>query len=160
MSGQIAGRRPDGALFDEDTTDAGPVHWPSLPAPVAEDAWAQLREWVEDLVDRFALDTRTVPPCWFRHNGLVEVLNALRVHEQACFAPTAPQSAAMDWLRALREAEYRLAECAGRTQCSTREHRPDPVRTWSTSDIDWDAFVAADIAAREQAAITVGLSDR
>lgn len=150
----------DGGLFDDDGGDTGPTHWPTLPSRVAEGAWTQLREWVEQLVDRFALDTRTVPPCWFRHNGIVEVLSALRDHEQACFAPDAPSSAGIDWFRALREAEYRLVDCAGRTQCSALEHRPDPNRVWRVDEGAWGAFVAADVAARDQAAIHAGLHGR
>lgn len=137
----------------------GPVHWPSLPAEVAEQAWVELRVWVEDLVDRFALDVRTVPPCWFRHPGIVAALSALRDHERASFTPDASAAAAVDWFRALREVEYRLGEWAARTQCSVREHRDDPARTWRTDEVDWAAVVTADVAAREQAEIDVGLTD-
>src|SRR5674476_1230046 len=55
----------------------GPTHWASLLPDEARQSWAQLRVWVEDLVDRFALETRVVPPCWYRHNTLVESLSAL-----------------------------------------------------------------------------------
>jgi len=49
----------------------GPSHWASLLPEEAGQAWSDLREWVERLVDRFGLETRVVPPCWFRHNTLV-----------------------------------------------------------------------------------------
>jgi hypothetical protein len=134
------------------------VYWPGLPAEVADQAWTELRDWVEDLVDRFGLDARTVPPCWYRHPGIVAALAALRDHERACFTPTAPPSAAVDWFRALREIEDRLTGWAARTQCSAKEHRDDPARSWTTDEIDWAAFVATDVNARRNAAIDYGLA--
>src|ERR1019366_2236542 len=103
----------------------GPTHWPSLLPDEAPQAWDDLREWVEHLVDRFGLDIRVVPPCWYRHNTLVEALSALRDHERICFAPSASPTAALDWFRALREIEHRLTQACARTQCSVNEHRPD-----------------------------------
>lgn len=140
-------------------TRAGPVYWPGLPAEVAEQAWTELRDWVEDLVDRFGLDARTVPACWFRHRGIVAALAALRDHERACFTPQAPPSAAVDWFRAMREIEDRLTGWAANTACSAKEHRADLARAWTTNETTWGAFVAADVAAREQAAIDAALAD-
>ena len=66
---------------------------------------------------------------------------------------------ALAWFRALREIEDRLAGWAARTQCSVKEHRADPARAWVTDESDWAAFVSADTAEREQAAIDAGLAD-
>lgn len=137
-----------------------PTHWPSLLPDEARPAWAELRDWVEHLLDRFALETRVVPPCWYRHNTLVESLSALRDHERICFAPSASPSGAIDWLRALREVENRMSEACARTQCSVNEHRPDPARPWSTDQAPWQAFVEADAADREQRVIDESLADR
>jgi hypothetical protein len=131
----------------------GPTHWPSLLPDDARQAWSDLRDWVERLVDRFALETRVVPPCWFRHNTLVETLTALRDHERICFAPNASPTGAVDWLRALRETEHRLAEACARTQCSVNEHRADPLRTWLTDQSQWRTFVEEDVHDREQQVI-------
>jgi len=136
----------------------GPTHWASLLPDEARQAWAQLRVWVEDLVDRFALETRVVPPCWYRHNTLVESLSALRDHEQACFAPSASPSGAIDWFRALREVEARMSQACAQTQCSINEHRPDPARPWITDQGTWQAFVEGDAADREQRVIDEVLS--
>jgi len=126
------------------------THWPSLLPDEAGQAWADLREWVEHLVDRFALETRVVPPCWYRHNTLVEPLSALRDHERISFAPSASPTAGADWFRALREIEHRLTEACARTQCSVNEHRTDPPRHWQTDPQEWQTFVEADIRDREQ----------
>ena len=136
---------------------AGPMHWPSVLPEDAETAWDDLRDWVEQLVDRYALDARTVPPCWFLHNGHVEALAALRDAERACYGPTAPATGGMDWFRALWEIEHRLVEWSARTQCSAQEHRPDPRPGWRIDDPEWESFVAADLAAREQQATQAGL---
>ena len=133
--------------------DSGPTHWPSLLPDDAPQAWANLRNWVEALVDRFGLETRVVPPCWFRHNTLVEALTALRDYERICFAPNASPTGAVDWFRALREIEHRLAEACARTQCSVNDHRPDPLRTWLTDQSQWRTFIEEDVHDREQQVI-------
>lgn len=131
---------------------SGPVHWPSVLPEDAAAAWADLRDWVERLVDRYALDARVVPPCWFRHNGHVEALLALRDAERGCFEPSAPPSGGIEWFRALSEIEHRLVEWSARTQCSTNDHRPDPRPAWLIDSEEWDGFVADDLAARDQQA--------
>lgn len=152
--GQWQGHGPlgDAGLLglEGDPGEGGPRHWPSLSGQEAEEAWEELRDWVEQLVDRFALDPRLVPPCWFRHNAMVEALAALRDHETASYAPDALGTAAIDWLRALREVEHRLAECAARTQCSVTEHRDDPARMWQTNAAEWGDFISRDVAGRDE----------
>ena len=135
----------------------GPTHWPSLLPNEARPAWAELRDWVEHLVARFALETRVVPPCWYRHNTLVESLSALRDHERICFAPNASPTGAVDWFRALREVEQRMSQACARTQCSVNEHRPDPPRSWLTDYDQWLTFVDADVHDRTQQVIDEGL---
>ena len=136
----------------------GPTHWPSLLPDDAPLAWADLLGWVESLVDRFGLDNRVVPPCWYQHNTLVESLSALRDLERICFAPNASPSAALDWFRGLREIEHRMSGACGRTQCSVNEHRADPPRAWATDLGRWQAFVQADVAARQLQVIDEALA--
>jgi len=138
----------------------GPTHWPSLLPEETRAAWAELRGWVEQLVDRFALQTRVVPPCWYQHNTLVEALSALRDQERICFAPTASPAGAVDWFRALREVENQLSQACARTQCSINAHRSDPDRTWTTDPDTWQGFVDADLARRQQQVIDETLPER
>ena len=84
----------------------------------------------EELVARFDIDVRVIPPCWELHNGMLEVLSALRDHERASYADTASPTAAVDWLRALREVEARLHELASKTQCTAQAHRDSVARVW------------------------------
>ena len=86
---------------------------------------------VRTLVQRFGIEPRVLPPCWEQHNGMVEALLALRDHERACYADSASPTAAVDWFRALREIEIRLADLAAQTQCTVHEP-PPPVQEWAT----------------------------
>ena len=113
----------------------GPTHWPSLTAPEAASRMSELQDWVRLLVARFGVEPRTVPPCWARHPAMVEILSALRDHERASYADTAPPTAGMDWLRALRDAQLLLAETGARTQCTVNEHRDQASPPWAASNL-------------------------
>jgi len=108
----------------------GPVHWPSLTTVERAARSVELRHWTEELVARFDIDVRVIPACWQLHNGMVEGLSALRDHERASYADTASPTAAVDWLRALREVEARLHELASTTQCTAQAHRDSVARVW------------------------------
>lgn len=123
---------PTGRIGDDFGQLAGPVHLPSLTAAERTDLLTQLRPWVAQLVTRFHLDARVIPPCWERHNGMLEALSALRDLERDCYHDKAPPSAAVDWFRGLREIEARLIELASLTNCTAREHR-DPPQGWPTT---------------------------
>jgi len=107
-----------------------PVHWPSLTADERTVRSDELRDWVARLVARFDIDVRVIPPCWQRHNGMIESLSALRDHERASYADTATPTAPVDWLRALRDVELRLHELASQTQCTAQAHRDSVPRNW------------------------------
>jgi hypothetical protein len=109
---------------------AGPVHWPSLTETELLQAFADLRDWVEQLVDRFAIEVRVIPPRWYRHNGMVEALSALRDHERMSFSEHGSPTDAVDWFRAFREIEMRLTDVAARSQCSVQEHRADSAQNY------------------------------
>jgi hypothetical protein len=111
---------------------AGPTHLPSLTAREKDRFLTEhLVPWVEQLVVRFDVDVRVIPPCWLRHNGMVEALSALRDHERACYSESASPTAAADWFRVLREIEARLVELAAKTRCSVAEHREGHPRDWA-----------------------------
>jgi hypothetical protein len=149
-------------LFDAGTGDLfpdfdGPLLWPALSAEQAAEEWPSLRAWVEQLVARFGIPAQVVPPCWFRHNALVEGLAALRDHHRASFSATAAPTAAMDWHRAFRDMEQRLASWASLTQCSERCHQPDAARVLTPVTDDWDRFIREDADRRCELAIAGSL---
>ena len=110
-------------LFDaDDPADlgevSGPMYWPDLSPSEAKREWGLLRAWVEHLVARFThLDHHVIPRCWFRHNGHVEALAALRDQEMANYSETAPGTAAVEFHRAFRDIEARLREWTGQLAC-------------------------------------------
>ena len=140
------------ALPDPDEMP-GPLYWPGVCTSEACREWAALRTWVEQLMVRFPhLDHHVVPRCWFRHNGHVEALVALRDYEWVSYADTAPGTAAADWHRAFRDIEARLREWTAQIDCGA-EHEP---RTRQKVDVDreeWDQFVKAEISRREPKAL-------
>lgn len=133
------------------------THWPSIPAVDAEAEWNDLRAWVEQLLERFAqLDHHVVPACWWRHNEHVEALSALRDHETVSYSDTAPATGPMEWLRALRDVTALLRAWTSELSCGAT-HQPTPTRLRVAGDDGWDAFAAADLEQRRQAAIRTAL---
>jgi len=138
------------------TDPSGPRHWPALQPEDTRAAWARLRAWVEQLAERFPLSARAVPPCWYRHNHLVETLQALRDFERACCHPQASPSSALEFLRAVRETEAVLIEWVARTGCTASEHHESGPRTATVDDeTRWQDSVEADHARRAAIAAEV-----
>jgi hypothetical protein len=128
----------------------GPLYWPRISAAKAATAWTDLRRWVDELLERFShLDHHVIPMCWWRHNGHVEALSALRDHQRMCYDDSSPPTAAMEWHRAFRDIEARLREWTSTLACgATHDPRGRPVRV--TDENEWDQFVAADSERRAQ----------
>jgi len=138
---------------------AAPMYWPDLSLGQADQEWDALRSWVEQLVVRFAqLDHHVIPRCWFRHNGHVEALVALRDQERVNYSDTAPGSAAVEWHRALRDIEARLREWTSQLTCgATHEVRAHQVRSLDSDE--WDQFVNEDVNRRDFQAVDSTLAD-
>ena len=148
------------ALYGTDDLDemAGPTHWPDLSADEAADTWADLATWVARLQARFShLDHHVLPRCWYRHNGHVEALLALRDHEQLSFGPLAPATAALDWLRALRDVEALLRAWTAQLACAAA-HEERPVGR-AVDPEDLRAVAEADVARRRDAAVRAAIGD-
>ena len=128
----------------------GPLFWPGVLAADATTAWKELALWVDELLERFPhLDHHVIPMCWWRHNGHVEALAALRDHQRMCYDDSSPPTAAMEWHRAFRDIEARLREWTATLACgATHDHRGRPTR--ATDESEWDKFVAADSEHRAQ----------
>jgi hypothetical protein len=135
----------------------GPFRWANLSAKEARAAWPDLRRWVERLVARFPhLDHHAIPTCWWRHNGHVEALTALRDHERVSYAATSQATAAVEWHRALRDVEAMLREWTGQLGCGASHS--DRERQLRRPDDDvWDQFVHADLSRRRQAEVAGAL---
>ena len=147
---KLAGYGVDVGAFDSAkfADVPAPTHWQSLPSADAAGDWAELRAWVERLQGRFAhLDHHVIPRCWWRHNDHVEALVALRDHEQSSFAPNAPATAPLDWFRALRDIAALLKSWTADLGCGAAHTDPPPPLR-AAGGVEWDRFVAADVARR------------
>ena len=127
---------------------AGPVMWDVLSPEDATEQWRTLRAWVSWFRTRFGFDHRVVPPCWYRHDALVELLSALRDHWRAAYDPLNSPTAASEWHRVLAQLEPRLREWAARTGCTRTEHRPDARQAYPDDDAEWAEHVREDLARR------------
>ncbi len=137
----------DGPGGYDETDIPAPTRWVDIPAEAAAQAWAELRTWVETLRDRFSLDHHVLPACWWRHNTHVEALAALRDHETASYLDTAPATAPVDWLRALRDVTAMLRAWTDELGCDTT-HRPAPAAGVAFDEAGWDAHLRADVDRR------------
>jgi hypothetical protein len=125
-----------------------PIFWPALSAEEAREEWDELRAWVNLLRARFPNLTR-IPECWWRHNDLVELLVALRDYERACFSPTAPATAGIEWHRALRDMEIRMELWVKKLACGVagRGHG-EPMNLEEGAPNGWHEFVDRDVERR------------
>ena len=128
----------------------GPVYWPGVSAARSATAWTDLRRWVNELLERFPhLDHHVIPMCWWRHNGHVEALAALRDHQRMCYDDSSPPTAAMEWHRAFRDIEARMREWTSTLACgATHDPKGRPAR--AADENEWQRFVAADSEERAQ----------
>ena len=143
---EMLGLRATGIPDLDDIPSA--THWPSLTTDKAELEWQELREWVEQLQQRFShLDHHVIPPCWWQHNEHVEALAALRDHERVSYLPAAPATAPVEWMRALRDIETLLRSWAAEYPCGGAHQEP-PARLCRGQFDGWKDFVARDVGRR------------
>jgi hypothetical protein len=131
-----------------------PTDWRAVSAGVAAEEWADLREWVGWFKDRYRLDHRLVPPCWYLHGALVDLLTALRDHYEHAFGGLQPGPAATEWHRVFVDLEPRVRDWVSRSGCTRDEHREDVSVDWPDDDARWKQHVWQDEqrrAALEQA---------
>jgi len=124
--------------LEEQEATGGPLHWPTLEGEDLAQAQVDLTVWVEALVDRFELQTKTVPRCWNRHNNLIEALQALRDFERGSFCEGANPTQGVDFLRALRDVVEIVGEWVRDSGCTSTHCENLTPRTWSTDPAGWD----------------------
>jgi hypothetical protein len=99
---------------------------------------------------RFGLDHRIIPPCWYQHPALIDLLTALRDHHRLAYDPVQPASGATDWHRTFRDLEPRLRDWASRTSCTPDTHRLDQPIPAPDDSVHWEQHQHADIRRRQQ----------
>lgn len=100
-----------------------PVCWPMLASDEGPARFEELVDWVKWVVDRYALDHRTIPPCWAQHGGLLEELSALRTAWITAYAQVSTGDAPLHWHTEFAAARQRLTDWVARTGCRPGEHR-------------------------------------
>ncbi|ROZ61635.1 hypothetical protein EDL96_12830 [Kocuria soli] len=100
------------------------TRWRELPQESMPEVWRWLRGWVDWLVEAHSIPASEIPPCWYRHQDIVEELwAAANAEEQAWEATTPTMTPMTAWHFHLRMMRDRLngkaKECVG-----NREHVP------------------------------------
>lgn len=122
-----------------------PIDWWKLDPEERTETLEVLFKWVPQLVRRYGLTESEVPPCWFRHEALVqELLAAFQYRQQMQFneAMGSPPSAPFDFHYQFQLALQRLRGWTSRTGCNAGEHQETVVQPWallgSTAAASWE----------------------
>ena len=115
----------EGPTLQQATLPSVPVCWSALEGGELQEHLADLTEWITWIVWRYALDHRTVPPCWPEHGALIEELSALQTAWCAAFAVTADATQPLRWHAEFATARGRLGDWTARSGCRPGEHRSD-----------------------------------
>ncbi len=151
-------------LFDADgTVDLGEVsgtmYWPDLLPSETQREWDLLRAWVEHLMARFThLDHHVIPRCWFRHNGHVEALAALRDQEMANYSETAPGTSAVEFTGLFATSKPVCREWTGQLACGAT-HEATTHRIPQLDTVEWGQFVNDDVSRRDALAVATTLAE-
>lgn len=109
-----------------------PIDWWRLDAEERTETLSVLFEWVPELVRRYGLTDAVVPPCWYRHEALIQELLALyQYRQQQQFLPAAPPSAPLDFHYQFQLVIGRLRSWVGQAGCNTSEHMETTVQSWA-----------------------------
>ena len=122
--------------------------WQAMDATQASHAWTALVNWVDMLVDRYALD-ETVPVCWYAHGAMLEEMHALHRAWLGAYADRgAKASEPAFWHEILYRTLARLREW-DRHGCVSGTHSPDaPVGPSEADCTERARHVHADLQAR------------
>ena len=134
---------------DDGTRSVKPdASWQAMTAARAADAWAALVEWVDDQVERYALD-EAIPVCWYAHGAMVEELHALHMAWLGAFTGRASQPSDRAYWHELLERTLARLRGWNRHGCAAGAHRVDePVSPNDEQRNVRAAYVHADIQSR------------
>ena len=146
--------------LEDDELFAAPRYWPGIPAADIAEVFGELREWVHGLLGRYEhLDHRAIPPCWWRHPGHVEALQALRDHERATFAESSPAQAATSWQREFQFIEMRLRDWTAYYGCDQANHKTPSRRRRPIDQDQWSEMLSEQQVRRRRQEVAASGSD-
>ncbi|MGD9527296.1 MAG: hypothetical protein AB7L91_19460 [Dehalococcoidia bacterium] len=111
------------------------MHWPNLTAKHARREWAQLADWISDiLVSWYGITRGELPDCWALHRPAVVELSWWRATYTHAYQPRSPATLAAEWHdRWRRVALTNIKAAIPEGQCAPdRHHTSDneqPTRT-------------------------------
>ena len=124
-------------LIDKVGQDEGPKQgypsrwsWHHVQGKDRERLWAELRSFVDWLIDRYQPTGDVgIPPCWYRHPIAVEELTALMVAWRGAYCSTnRPSERLVSWhMNCLWPTLERLGKRARWSQCGVRHRAPEGV---------------------------------
>lgn len=127
-----------------------PINWWRLDDAERAEVFGVLRGFVTEFVRRYALPASVVPPCWYRHEAIVQELLAFyqyRDQLQLAEGPAASHAGApLEVHVQLHMLRGRLREIV---QCNEAEHFDDAIPAWAVPETavgalwseDFDEFV-------------------
>lgn len=132
--------------------------WAAMDQQEALEAWEQLREWVETVLDEqlqlVALPdagTNVVPPCWYLHRDVVWELSWLCQEWLNLYRGDGTARQAGDWWdRWLPGVLRRIGESPAGKRCKTSHSDPGPAPKGRPPQPSWDDVVQTDIAERPE----------
>lgn len=109
-----------------------PINWWKLDQDERKETLETLTLFVPELARRYALSDAVIPPCWYRHEALIQELLALyQYRNQNQFLNTSPATAPKEWHYELQIAMMRLRSWVTVTGCNIGEHYEDQPQKWS-----------------------------
>lgn len=109
-----------------------PINWWRLDPQERTETLAVLFDWVPELVRRYGLTDSTVPPCWYRHEAMVQELLALfQYRNQLQYLEVGPPNAPIDFHYQFQLALGRLRSWNQSAGCNTAEHQETPIQPWA-----------------------------
>lgn len=124
------------------------TRWRELPQESMPQVWRWLRGWVDWLVEAHRIPAEEIPPCWYRHQDIVEELwSAANAEIQAWEATTPTMTPMTAWHFHLRMMRDRLTgkakECVGnREHVPAHSYRPGwEAGVLAVDEQDWSAHL-------------------
>lgn len=101
--------------------------------------WAELRDFVDWLIDRYQLTETLIPDCWYQHGRLVEELSALRGAWVASFSSLDAGYGPIGWHERFAALTVRVA---GEGDSCGGGHRPVYARERTDDSSVWSAWIS------------------
>lgn len=136
--GAMSSEESDGLKFEP------PINWWTLNHDDRVEVLMTLVQWVPELVRRFGLPEKVVPPCWYQHESLIQELLAFyQYRDQQQYHPEAPSGVGQDVMYQFQLTITRLRHWVEELGCTVRDHYPTRISHWADTGVsggaeDWE----------------------